>query len=70
MYGWIWQKLPFGVWGKAIGSLLLTVAAVALLWYVVFPAVEPHLPNNDGQVTDSTGVPAGGDSDVVEPSPS
>lgn len=75
MYGWIWRKLPFGTAGKSIGSLLLVAAAVATLWYVVFPAVEPLLPFNDGQVTDSTGTPAdGGDSTdqdgVVPASPS
>ena len=54
MYGWIWRKLPFGTPGKLVGSLVLAAAAVALLWYVVFPAVDPHLPfNNDGQVTTS-----------------
>ena len=58
MYGWIWRHLPFGVPGKLIGSLLLGVAAAALLWYVVFPAVDPHLPfNNDGQVTTGQASP-------------
>ncbi len=63
MYGWIWRRLPFGLPGKLVGSLLLTAAAVALLWYVVFPAIDPHLPfNNDGQVTTQTSqapVPSG-----------
>lgn len=50
MYGWIWRKLPFGVPGKIIGSLILVGGAVALLWYVVFPAIDPILPFNDVQV--------------------
>ncbi len=51
MYGWIWRKLPFGWPGKLIGSLVLLGAVFALLWYVVFPAVDPILPFNDVQVT-------------------
>jgi hypothetical protein len=52
VYGWIWRHLPFGRPGKIIGSVLLAVAAMALLWYVVFPAIDPHLPfNNDGHVS-------------------
>src|SRR5690606_7171084 len=41
MYGWIWRRLPFGLPGKIIGSVLLIAGAVALLWYWVFPAAEP-----------------------------
>jgi hypothetical protein len=52
MYSWIWRHLPFGRWGRVVGSLVLALGAVALLWYVVFPAVDPHLPfNNDGHVS-------------------
>lgn len=51
MYGWIWRKLPFGIPGKIIGSLVLIVGAGLLLWYVVFPAVDPILPFNDVQVS-------------------
>jgi hypothetical protein len=47
MYVWIWRKLPGGVPGKLLGSLILLVAAVALLFFVVFPWVEPRLPFND-----------------------
>lgn len=44
MYGWIWRKLPFGLPGKIIGSLALSAGAFALLWFVLFPAVRPHMP--------------------------
>ena len=47
MYGWIWRHLPGGTWGKALLSLVLVVAVCALLLFVVFPWVEPHLPFND-----------------------
>jgi hypothetical protein len=59
VYGWIWRKLPFGLPGKLIGSLLLAGAAVALLWFVVFPWAEPLLPFDDVQVTHDSGVPGG-----------
>jgi hypothetical protein len=50
MYGWIWSKLPFGLPGKIAGSVVLAAAALALLWYVIFPAVEPLLPFDDAQI--------------------
>ncbi|MEV4627488.1 hypothetical protein AB0J90_14475 [Micromonospora sp. NPDC049523] len=59
MYAWIWRRLPFGLVGKLVGSLLLTTATVALLWYVVFPWAEPLLPFDDVQVTQDGGGPDG-----------
>ena len=50
MYGWIWRKLPFGLPGKIIGSVLLVAIAAALLWFWIFPAAEPLLPFDDVQV--------------------
>jgi hypothetical protein len=47
MYAWIWRHLPGGRGGKAAVSVVLVVGVVALLLFVVFPAVEPHLPFND-----------------------
>lgn len=47
MYTWIWRTLPGGLPGKLVGSLLLLTAVVALLFFVVFPAVEPLLPFAD-----------------------
>jgi len=55
MYGWIWRRLRFGPPGKLTGSVLLVAAAVALLWYVVFPAVDPYLPFNDSGATSQEG---------------
>lgn len=57
MYGWIWRKLPFGLPGKLVSSLLITAGLLALLWYVVFPWAEPLLPFDDVQVTQDSGVP-------------
>jgi hypothetical protein len=56
MYAWIWRKLPFGRWGKLGGSVLLVVSFTALLWFVIFPVVEPRMPFNDGQMDDSSEV--------------
>jgi hypothetical protein len=67
VYGWIWRKLPFGVPGKLIGSLLLATATVYLLWTVVFPWAEPLLPFDDVQVEQPAGEPGGpggGDPDL------
>jgi hypothetical protein len=46
MYSWIWRTLPGGIAGKLIGVLVLFVAAVAVLFLVVFPWVGPKLPFN------------------------
>ena len=47
MYGWIWRRLPGGVLGKTVCSLLLVAGVGALLWFVVFPWLEPLLPFGD-----------------------
>jgi hypothetical protein len=47
VYAWIWHKLPGGLPGKLIGSAILVLAVVALLFLVVFPYVDPRLPFND-----------------------
>jgi hypothetical protein len=51
VYGWIWRRLPGGKPGKVIGSVLLALVAAAVLWFWVFPAVEPILPFDDVQIT-------------------
>jgi hypothetical protein len=58
MYAWIWRHLPFGRPGKIIGSLLLVAIVVAVLWYQVFPWIEPLLPFDDVQVDSSFEDPA------------
>ena len=47
MYVWIWRKLPGGLPGKLVGSLVLLAAALALLCFFVFPYVEKRLPFQD-----------------------
>lgn len=53
MYTWIWRTLPGGLPGKLVGSLVLLLAAVALLFLVVFPAIEPLVPLGDVTVDTS-----------------
>lgn len=44
MYPWIWRHLPGNRAAKVLQAVLLIAAVSALLLFVVFPAVEPHLP--------------------------
>ncbi len=44
MYSWLWRHLPGPVAARIVESLVLVVGIAALLLFVVFPAVEPHLP--------------------------
>ncbi|HET9186783.1 MAG TPA: hypothetical protein VFN80_02430 [Acidothermaceae bacterium] len=72
MYAALWRAIPGGLWGKLAGVFLLLLSALALLFFVIFPVVEPHLPWND--VTVNT-PPAGSlpsilDSSSPTPSPS
>jgi hypothetical protein len=51
MYVWFWRHLP-GPLAVRITLAAIAVAAVsALLLFVVFPVVEPHLPINHVTVT-------------------
>jgi hypothetical protein len=53
MYSWIWRKLPFGLPGKIIGSLVLVAGIGLALWFLLFPVADTWLPSNDVQVTGS-----------------
>ena len=57
MYGWIWRTLPGGLAAKLVGSVVLFLLVVLLLFFVVFPAVEPLLPFGDVTVGDGTAEP-------------
>jgi hypothetical protein len=70
VYGWIWRHLPFGLYGKITGSLLLVGGATALLWFVVFPWMDPWLeeallPFDDSQIQGE--VPGGDTVDSDNP---
>ncbi|SEG77403.1 hypothetical protein SAMN05444920_104487 [Nonomuraea solani] len=41
MYAWIWRKLPGRPRTRALTAAVLAAAVVAVLWYAVFPLLEP-----------------------------
>jgi hypothetical protein len=47
MYVWIWRRLPGGIPGKLLGSMVLLAGVLALLFFLVFPWAETRLPLND-----------------------
>ena len=44
MYTWIWRHLPGPLSVRLLEVLLLVAAVSALLLFVIFPWIEPHLP--------------------------
>jgi hypothetical protein len=62
VYAWIWRRLPGRRPAKITAAVALLAAAVALLFLVVFPYVEPRLPFNQVTVT-----PHGGDAPNMVP---
>jgi hypothetical protein len=63
VYGAMWRNLPGGPAGKLASCTALLLVALALLFYVIFPWVEPRLPWNDVTVNspsiDQQTVPSG-----------
>ena len=43
MYAWLWRKLPGGTARKLLGAVVLVAVAGVVLWYVVFPWIEPRV---------------------------
>ncbi len=42
MYVWIWRTLPGGTPGKIVGSVLLALAVVTVLFLWVFPWIDDN----------------------------
>jgi hypothetical protein len=59
VYVWLWHRLPGGWPGKVLGCLALFLAAVFLLFYVVFPRVEGLMPWNHVTVTPAPSASSG-----------
>ncbi|PRZ42767.1 hypothetical protein CLV47_104113 [Antricoccus suffuscus] len=47
MYTWLWRKLPGGLPLKLLQVLILFLAVTALLFFVIFPWIEPLMPYNN-----------------------
>jgi hypothetical protein len=47
MYGWIWRHLPGPVAVRVTLAVVLLCGVVALLFFVIFPVLDPLLPFND-----------------------
>jgi hypothetical protein len=58
MYGVIWRVLPGDRAGKALTALAIILCITALLWFVVFPWVEPKIQFDQGTVEGGTSAPA------------
>jgi hypothetical protein len=72
MYEWIWRKLPGGIAAKLGGCVVLFAGVLALLFFVIFPWVEPRLPWNDVTVNSPSieqTTPSSSPSAVPVPSP-
>ncbi|RAY14640.1 hypothetical protein DPM19_12830 [Actinomadura craniellae] len=57
MYAWIWRRLPGHGPQRALVALGLILAAVAILWYVIFPWLEPKLQFDRGVVENGVTAP-------------
>jgi hypothetical protein len=51
MYTWIWRHLPGGLPAKMGGVFALLLGTLALLFFVIFPWIEPQLPFNHVNVS-------------------
>lgn len=60
MYVWIWRHLPGTLALRMLQVLVLVLAISALLLFVIFPYVEPHLGLNDPAIS------GGGSSGTVQ----
>ncbi|MCW2901595.1 MAG: hypothetical protein JWO67_3860 [Streptosporangiaceae bacterium] len=58
MYAWIWRNLPGTAGTKALVAVVLALVGAAVLWYVVFPGVEPKLQFDHGVVGGGTASPS------------
>ena len=47
MYGWIWRHLPGPVAVRIALAVVLVCGVVGLLFFVLFPIIDPLLPFND-----------------------
>jgi hypothetical protein len=58
MYGALWRLLPGDRATKLLSAAVLVLGVAALLWYVVFPWIEPKIQFDRGTVEGGTSAPA------------
>jgi hypothetical protein len=58
MYAWLWRRMPGGVAEKLGLVLAAAVVVGVLLWYFVFPWIEPKLQFDHGTVDGGASAPA------------
>ncbi|WP_067489706.1 hypothetical protein [Actinomadura hibisca] len=58
MYAWLWRVLPGGWPLKAVLALVLAAALAAVLWYLVFPWLEPKVQFDHGVVNGTPSAPS------------
>jgi hypothetical protein len=58
MYAWLWRHLPGDTLQRAGIALAAVVVAGVLLWYFLFPWVEPKLQFDHGTVGGGASAPA------------
>ncbi len=54
MYAWLWRHLPGGTLERLGLALAGVVVVGVLLWYLVFPWIEPKLQFDHGTVEGDT----------------
>lgn len=50
MYAWLWRTFPGNRWWKTLQALVLFTSLVVILFFAVFPALEPYLPGSAATV--------------------
>lgn len=63
MYEWLWRHLPGNTGTRIYAAAVTALVAGVLLWYVVFPWLEPKIHFDHGTVGD------GGTSATTAPAP-
>jgi hypothetical protein len=51
MYGWLWESLPGSNPVKTVLTALIFFVFLALLFLVVFPAVDSWLPIDESEIS-------------------
>ncbi|MEW2356059.1 hypothetical protein [Spirillospora sp. NPDC029432] len=60
MYAWIWRRLPGGWKLKTAVAAALVLVVVLVLWYGVFPWLEPKMRFDHGVVDSPAPAPGSG----------